>query len=56
MSGSIEDEEIENLEITQDLGEIAIYLYSFELSVQAREFKGKTSGVTKSAVQIECNS
>lgn len=44
--------EVNDIEIEQTV----ICLYSVELNLQMREFKGQTSGVTKCAIQIYCNS
>lgn len=57
MNGLNEVEEVaETGESTIELEETEIYLYSIELNLQTREFKGQTSGVTKTALQINCNS
>lgn len=56
MNSLIGEEEMEIGEIAIELGENDIYLYSIELNLQTREFKGQTSGVTKCALKIDCNS
>lgn len=56
MIESIETNEGEIEEILVEMQEPAVYLYSIELNIQTREFKGQTSGVTKTAMQIDCNS
>lgn len=46
----------ENAEVSNTLEDSEIYLYSVELQVQTREFKGQVSGLTKCALAINCNS
>lgn len=47
--------EIECEDSTPELDDTQIFLYSIELNLQTREFKGQTSGVTKTKIQIQCN-
>lgn len=54
--GDILMEEVPATKEESAVTEIGLYLYSVELQVQTREFKGQFSGVTKSALSIECNS
>lgn len=56
MSNFIENEEIEMGDEAVESEEAGVYLYSIDLNIQTREFKGQTSGVTKCVIQIGCNS
>lgn len=47
--------EIEVREMGVESADVEVSLYSIELNIQTREFKGQTSGVTKTKVQIHCN-
>lgn len=49
---------IDSVETQDNVPEIetAVYLYSVQLQVQTREFKGQISGTTKCSLTINCNS
>lgn len=51
----IDSNEFQEMEILDEVPAL-VYLYSIELNLQTREFKGQTSGVTKCATTIFCNS
>lgn len=48
--------EVQEMEIAVEFQQTDVHLYSIELNLQTREFKGQTSGVTKCALKIECDS
>lgn len=54
MTDFIEDIENENATVSNTFQEI--FLYSIELQVQTREFKGQVSGLMKLALALNCNS
>lgn len=53
---SAENEDLEIGDLLIESPEPDVYLYSIDLNVQTREFKGQSSGVAKCAIQIGCNS